>query len=103
MSFLLRAIHGQRIQIDPVYLEELARKYENVSTELRILRYTPGGINRAPAVDEAYNEFHLKWDETRNEIATCVERIVDALRLVRESFEQVDADLAASLNDGSGS
>lgn len=62
---------------------------------------TNAGINRhfnAGVLDEAYQAFHGRWDESREEIAAGLTRIADILMTIREAFAAADEQLAAQLS-----
>ncbi len=45
----------------------------------------------------AHRDFKGKWDERRDELTDGLRSVAEALEMIRDSFDQTDEDLAASL------
>lgn len=50
----------------------------------------------------AHRDFKGKWDERRDQLTDGLRSVAEALEMIRDSFDQTDEDLAASLTPDGG-
>ncbi len=60
-------------------------------------------LSGSPKVSESHKDFSDEWDETRKSLVESLDSVADALRVIAESFEQSDKDLAEAAENGGGS
>lgn len=53
-----------------------------------------------PVVQDAYDDVDKKWDENRTKLRETVDGLANALQMIREAFEDIDAQGAAILKAG---
>lgn len=88
---------GQTIAVNLDYLLDFERRCEQVHSELGRLSFERWDFQRSPSVATALEDFGGRWEGNREEIRTGVRQLTEAVRLIRESFADTDADLERSL------
>lgn len=88
---------GRRIAVDVGYVEELEGRCRRISSELSGLVYSAEVFKRAPEVKRALDGFQGRWDGNRADICEGLDALAEALKTIRDSFVELDASLAVSL------
>lgn len=91
---------ADKIIVDPDFLAGLASRYGRIAHSLRDVKNTPANLAEAPTVESAYQDFQSRWDWTREKFAEVAEGLADALVKTNQGFVEVDAKIAATLDEG---
>jgi hypothetical protein len=88
-----------RIGID--YLVEQETQARALGTTFRSFSTLPDlYLSSAPPVARAFDEFSGRWDHRRGELEKALDGLVDALQMIRTSFERCDEEMANQLEAG---
>lgn len=91
------------IRIATSYLKSIERRAVLVTADLSGYSSMPGcAITTSPVVGDAYRDLGNRWDQRRNELTAGLHAVAGALSTIRQAFEKVDAELAASVGGGGG-
>lgn len=84
------------IRIDSDRLLELE---QDVRKTIKRGRHLVVEIPSSPKVGDSLERFTDRWERHRNDMFDALEKIAEAAKAIRETFEQADQDMAAKLNE----
>jgi hypothetical protein len=83
------------IRIAPAYLSELEGAVRKLPMDTAVVLYMD--FSKSGPVDSAYDDKQKRWTDHNLKLADSLNQLADVIRAIRQSFVDIDNNLAANL------